>query len=85
MPQTLCPVVQLEPDVIFIAEQPFCTSAGVTAGIDLCLSLVEADCGAAIALAVAREWFFHAPTAYPTPPHIALIMEVCDKTWHFPQ
>ncbi len=31
------------------------TSAGVTAGIDLSLSLVEADCGREIAMKVARE------------------------------
>jgi transcriptional regulator GlxA family with amidase domain len=55
MLQRLCPAVRVEPDAIFIAEPPFYTSAGVTAGIDLCLSLVEADCGSAVALAVARE------------------------------
>ena len=49
------PEVQLEPDAIFVADPPFYTSAGVTAGIDLCLSLVEADCGAEVALAVARN------------------------------
>jgi transcriptional regulator GlxA family with amidase domain len=55
MLQQLCPAVRVEPNAIFIAEPPFYTSAGVTAGIDLCLSLVEADCGSAVALAVARE------------------------------
>ncbi len=49
------PAVQLEPDAIFVADPPYYTSAGVTAGIDLCLSLVEADCGAEIALKVARN------------------------------
>ncbi|MEI9885212.1 MAG: helix-turn-helix domain-containing protein [Rhizomicrobium sp.] len=49
------PEVRLEPDAIFVAEPPFYTSAGVTAGIDLCLSFVEADFGAATALAVARH------------------------------
>ncbi|MES2948221.1 MAG: helix-turn-helix domain-containing protein [Pseudomonadota bacterium] len=53
--QTMFPAVQVEPDAIFIAAPPFYTSAGVTAGIDLCLSLVEADCGSAVALAVARN------------------------------
>lgn len=53
--QQLCPAVQVEPDAIFVADPPFYTSAGVTTGIDLCLSLVEADCGSAVALAVARE------------------------------
>ncbi len=49
------PQVQLEPDAIFIADPPFYTSAGVTAGFDLCLSFVEADCGPDVALAVARN------------------------------
>lgn len=49
------PAVRLEPDAIFVADPPFYTSAGVTAGIDLCLSLVEADCGPDLALAVARN------------------------------
>lgn len=49
------PQVRLEPDAIFVADPPFFTSAGVTAGIDLCLSFVEADCGPEVALAVARN------------------------------
>ena len=51
----LRPAVQLEPDAIFVADPPFYTSAGVTAGIDLCLSFVEADLGPDVALAVARN------------------------------
>jgi transcriptional regulator GlxA family with amidase domain len=49
------PAVRLEPDAIFVADPPFYTSAGVTAGIDLCLSLVEADLGPQVALSVARN------------------------------
>lgn len=49
------PEVRLEPDAIFVADPPFYTSAGITAGIDLCLSLVEEDCGPEVALAVARN------------------------------
>ncbi|QOT79889.1 GlxA family transcriptional regulator [Cupriavidus basilensis] len=53
--KTLRPAIQVEPDAIFVADPPFYTSAGVSTGIDLCLSLVEADCGPEVALAVARE------------------------------
>lgn len=53
--QQMFPAVQVEPDAIFVNAAPFYTSAGVTAGIDLCLALVEADCGSAVALAVARN------------------------------
>jgi transcriptional regulator GlxA family with amidase domain len=49
------PAVRLEPDPIFIRDGNVWTSAGVTAGIDLTLSLVEADLGRHTALAVARE------------------------------
>jgi transcriptional regulator GlxA family with amidase domain len=53
--RTFRPAVRLEPDAIFVADPPFYTSAGVTAGIDLCLSLVEADQGPQVALAIARN------------------------------
>lgn len=53
--RSLRPSVQVEPDAIFVADPPFYTSAGVTAGIDLCLSLVEADLGPKVALDVARN------------------------------
>ena len=49
------PQVRLEPDALFVADPPFYTSAGITAGIDLCLSFVEDDCGPKVALAVARN------------------------------
>lgn len=53
--RSLRPAVRLEPDAIFVADPPFYTSAGVTAGIDLCLSLVESDHGPKVALAIARN------------------------------
>lgn len=49
------PDVTLDPDPIYIRDGDVWTSAGVTAGIDLALALVEEDLGHAIALAVARE------------------------------
>jgi len=48
------PAVRVETDPIFVCDGPVWTSAGVTAGIDLALALVEADHGRAVALAVAR-------------------------------
>ena len=48
------PTVRVEPDPIFVCDGPVWTSAGVTAGIDLALALVEEDLGRAVALAVAR-------------------------------
>ncbi|WP_082979847.1 GlxA family transcriptional regulator [Labrys sp. WJW] len=49
------PAAQVEADPIFIEDGHLWTSAGVTAGIDLTLALVERDLGRAMALAVARE------------------------------
>ncbi|MEU8378123.1 helix-turn-helix domain-containing protein, partial [Streptosporangium sp. NPDC048865] len=49
------PRVRVEPDPVFVRDGHVVTSAGVTAGIDLALSLVEADHGAALARDVARE------------------------------
>ena len=48
------PAVRVETDPIYIRDGTVWTSAGVTAGIDLVLALVQADLGRAIALAVAR-------------------------------
>src|SRR6202034_4610591 len=48
------PAVRVEPDPIFVCDGRVWTSAGVTAGIDLALALVEEDLGRAVALAVAR-------------------------------
>lgn len=49
------PKVHVDPEPLFIKGERFSTSAGITAGIDLALSLIEDDCGPAAALAVARE------------------------------
>ncbi|MBR0565076.1 GlxA family transcriptional regulator [Azoarcus sp. L1K30] len=49
------PDVRLDPDPIFIRDGAIWTSAGVTAGIDLALAMVEADLGRETALAVARQ------------------------------
>jgi transcriptional regulator GlxA family with amidase domain len=49
------PAVHVEPDPIFVRDGPVWTSAGVTAGIDLALALVEQDLGRSMALAVARH------------------------------
>lgn len=49
------PGIQVEADAIFIRQGNIWTSAGVTAGIDLALALVEEDCGREVALEVARD------------------------------
>ena len=49
------PSVRVEPDVLWVDEGDLVTSAGVAAGIDLCLHLVRCDHGAAAANEVARR------------------------------
>jgi transcriptional regulator GlxA family with amidase domain len=49
------PALEVQPDAIYVQDGPFFTSAGVTAGIDLALALIEADHGSALAMAIARE------------------------------
>ena len=49
------PAVRVERDPIFVRDGCVWTSAGVTAGIDLALALVEEDLGRPAALAVARH------------------------------
>lgn len=49
------PNVTVESDPIFVRDGNVYTSAGVTAGMDLALALVEEDLGREIALAVARD------------------------------
>jgi transcriptional regulator GlxA family with amidase domain len=48
-------MVHVESEPIFVRDGSICTSAGITAGIDLSLALVEEDCGTKVAQAVARE------------------------------
>jgi transcriptional regulator GlxA family with amidase domain len=49
------PAVRVEHDPIFVCDGSVWTSAGVTAGIDLALALVEEDLERSMALAVARH------------------------------
>jgi transcriptional regulator GlxA family with amidase domain len=48
------PELTVDPNPIFVRDGNVWTSAGITAGIDLSLALVEEDLGAEVALAVAR-------------------------------
>ena len=49
------PRAHVDPDPIFIRDKNVYTSAGVTAGMDLALALVEEDHGSRLALQVARN------------------------------
>jgi transcriptional regulator GlxA family with amidase domain len=49
------PKLKVDANALFVKDGAIYTSAGVTAGIDLALALIEEDYGPGVALAVARE------------------------------
>ena len=49
------PELRVDANALYLKDGPFYTSAGITAGIDLALALIEEDAGRAISLQVARE------------------------------
>jgi transcriptional regulator GlxA family with amidase domain len=49
------PELHVDANALFIRDGRFYTSAGITAGIDLALSLIEEDAGRAVSLQVARD------------------------------
>jgi transcriptional regulator GlxA family with amidase domain len=49
------PAVRVDPDVLYVDEGDVLTSAGVAAGIDLCLHMARSDHGAEVANAIARR------------------------------
>lgn len=53
--QKLYPHILVDPDPIYLREGRIWTSAGVTAGIDLSLALIEEDLGRKLAMQVARH------------------------------
>jgi transcriptional regulator GlxA family with amidase domain len=53
------PDIDVNPDPIFVRDGSVYTSAGVTAGMDLSLALVEEDHGARLALEVARDFVLY--------------------------
>lgn len=52
--QKAYPAVRVDPDVLYVDTGQFVTSAGATAGVDMCLHLVQRDYGAAVAADASR-------------------------------
>ena len=49
------PELRVDPNALYLKDGKFYTCAGITAGIDLSLALIEEDFGPRVALSVARE------------------------------
>jgi AraC family transcriptional activator FtrA len=72
------PAVEVDAAALYVDEGRVMTSAGLSAGIDLCLHVIREDCGAAVGEQVARHMvaaphreggqaqFIERPTATPT-------------------
>ena len=53
--RTLAPRARVVDNRVFLVDGPVASSAGVTAGIDLALHLIAAECGDALAASVAQD------------------------------
>lgn len=53
--EELYPSTRVDREVLYIDDSPLLTSAGITAGIDLCMHIVRKDLGAHVANEIARE------------------------------
>ena len=88
------PDLRVDPDPIFHRDGPIWTSAGVTAGIDLTLALVEEDCGPAVAQLVARHLVVYlrrpggqsqfGSAVWAQPTEVAPIRAACELVHHSP-
>ncbi|WP_417459375.1 GlxA family transcriptional regulator [Kordiimonas sp.] len=56
----LYPAVTVDADAIYVEDGPYWTSAGVTAGIDMSLAMVERDHGRDLAMNIARRLVVYA-------------------------
>ncbi|WP_235008109.1 GlxA family transcriptional regulator [Microbacterium timonense] len=90
-----CPSCEVQPDAIYVRDGTTYTSAGITAGIDLALALVEEDHGPAVARDVARKMVvymqrsggqsqFSAPLEGP-PPRSPIVRQVAELVTTDPQ
>lgn len=88
------PEITVDPDPIFVRDGDLWTSAGVTAGIDLTLALVEEDCGPAVAQQVARHLVVYlrrpggqsqfGAAVWAEPTELAPIRAACELIHHSP-
>lgn len=67
------PKLRVDADRIHVQDGAIWTSAGVTAGIDLALAMIEADLGAEVAADVAREMVVYAKRPGGQAQHSALL------------
>ena len=76
--------VKLEPDKIWVQDGQVWSSAGVSAGVDLTLALIEKDHGGPLALRVARDLvvFFKRPGGSVSVQHGAVWADR-GRRWHF--
>jgi AraC-like DNA-binding protein len=72
------PSVRLDPDVLFVDDGDILTSAGVAAGIDLCLHIVRLDHGPEVVNRAARRCVVIASSCVPLEPDRELPLTLAD-------
>jgi transcriptional regulator GlxA family with amidase domain len=90
------PAVDLDPEVLYVDTGQFITSAGATAGVDMCLHLVRRDYGATIAADASRQavaplhrdggqaQFIVRPAARPTDAGLGAVLQWLEVHAHEP-
>ena len=90
------PAVRLNPGVLYVDDGDVLTSAGTTAGIDLCLHIVRRDHGAAVVNMLSRRLvapahrdggqaqFIESPAAGPDDPGLAPVLDWMRAHLHEP-
>lgn len=72
--QRLYPDIRIEDDRIYVVDGPVWTSAGMTAGLDMALGMLEGDLGMEVARSVARNLVMHQRRAGGQSQHSELLM-----------
>jgi len=77
------PALSLDSEAIYVQQGATWTSAGVTAGIDLALALIEDDCGRPVAMQVAKELVVFLKRPGGSAQHSALLQAQASDTATF--
>ncbi|WP_186206621.1 GlxA family transcriptional regulator [Burkholderia gladioli] len=67
------PNARVEPDLIYVKDENVYTTAGVTAGIDLALAMIEEDFGREIALGVAKYLIVYVRRVHMSPRNLSRV------------
>lgn len=81
--QSTFPALQIDIDALFVRTEKFFTAAGVTAGIDMALALIEEDHGSRLAAEVARQLVMYVKRAGGQKQYSSLLAHQTDSPDRF--